>query len=74
MHAGDQDPHKARLIEKLRKKGIAFAGMDGMSVEQLENLEGAMREMGPGQFHLPGEFRTPGDGGGVGKRASKEEL
>ena len=36
----------------------------GKRLEQLEKLEGAMSEMGPGKFHIPGEFRTPGDGGG----------
>ena len=49
------DPEKDAILSRLHKKGIKFAGGEGMSLEQLKNLESSM-----GAFNM-------GGGGGGGK-------
>jgi hypothetical protein len=64
---------RRRLLDSLRQKGVPFGGQDKMRVDELRELEKVMSSIGgsKGGFKMPGNLRTPGDGGGVGK---KDEL
>ena len=45
-HSHEKDPEKRRILEKLQKMGMSFGGGSDMSLEQLQNLEKTMGNLG----------------------------
>ena len=55
-----QDPERQRILEKLAKKGMNFAGGRNMDIEQLRNMEKMLDDMAFGSGGLGGDTAKQG--------------
>jgi len=64
---GEKDPERRRILEKLAKKGMSFAGGSGQSTEELLKMEKMMDGINLGGF-------GGGGGGGFGGGGDEGDL
>ena len=57
---GEKDPERRRILEKLAKKGMSFAGGSGQTTEELRKMEAMLDGINMGAF---GKDPPPNDGG-----------